>query len=476
MEHPWTLVIEDVTFGELTGHLFRDDYDEHGAVIAAGIATTDRGTRLLARELFLARDGVDFVPGKRGYRMLTPQFVRDRIAYCRDNNLIYLAIHNHGGTDAVGFSPTDLASHERGYPALLDIGGRPVGALVLAINAVAGDIWTPDRRRRELIQTIVVGTNLRRLHPVPPPPPPEADHTYDRQARWFGDRGQHLLGQLKVGVIGAGGVGLPLATMLARLGVGTLVVIDPDRVDQTNLPRLDATRLDALVAFRRLGALGERVANRLSTRKTRLARRAARRANPDIQFIGIPKNVIEPDAAAQLVDCDFLFLAADSHQARMVFNAVVHQYLVPGIQLGTRIDVDRNTGNVGDIRTNIRIVLPRSGCLRCNKLISASKLQDESLGLRERERNRYIDDVPAPSVITFNTFAAAQAANDFLLMIGELLSDDAPIDYLRSRPQQRKLEPVVPLPSRADCRDCGTDHRSRRGRGDTVDLPLPQRA
>jgi molybdopterin/thiamine biosynthesis adenylyltransferase len=407
--------------------------------------------------------------------MLTPQFVRDRIAYCRDNDLTYLAIHNHGGADAVGFSRTDLDSHERGYPALLDIAGRPVGALVLATNAVAGDIWTPDRRRREVSQTIVVGRNIRRLHPSPPPPAPQADHAYDRQARWFGDRGQRLLGDMKVGVIGAGGVGLPLATMLARLGVGALVVIDPDRVDETNLPRLDATRLDALVPFRRLGALGERVANRFSTRKTRLARRAARRANRDIKFIGIPKNVIEPDAAAQLVDCDFLFLAADSHQARMVFNAVVHQYLMPGIQLGTRIDVDRDTGTVRDIRTNIRLVLPRSGCLRCNTLISASKLQDESIGVVERERNRYIDNVPAPSVITFNTFAAAQAANDFLLMIGELLSDDAPIDYLRSRPQLRKLEPVVPLPGRADCRDCGSDRRSRRGRGDAADLPLPQR-
>lgn len=159
----------------------------------------------------------------------------------------------------------------------------------------------------------------------------------------------------------------------------------------------------------------------------------------------------------------------------MVFNAVVHQYLIPGIQLGTRIDADARTGTVMDIRTNIRLVLPRSGCLRCNNLISPSKLQEESLGVLERERNRYVDDIPAPSVITFNTFAAAEAANDFLLMAGELLGEDAPIDYLRSRPQLRRLEPVRPLANRSNCRDCGTDSRSRRGRGDAVDLPLAQR-
>jgi hypothetical protein len=112
---------------------------------------------------------------------------------------------------------------------------------------------------------------------------------------------------------------------------------------------------------------------------------------------------------------------------------------------------------------------------RCNTLISPSKLQDEFLGAVEREGNRYIDDVRAPSVIIFNTFAASQAANDFLLMTGALIDGHAPVDHLRSRPHQRRLEPVTPLRNRSGCRDCGTDPRSRRGRGDSVELPLPQR-
>ena len=43
------------------------------------------------------------------------------------------------------FSTVDMDSHERGYPALLDIGkGVPVGALVFGRRAVAADIWMPD--------------------------------------------------------------------------------------------------------------------------------------------------------------------------------------------------------------------------------------------------------------------------------------------------------------------------------------------
>jgi len=297
---------------------------------------------------------------------------------------------------------------------------------------------------------------------------------YDRQVRWFGDRGQDLLARSKVGVIGAGGVGLPLVTMLARLGVGTMVVIDPDRIDLTNLPRLDARRLDAMTLLYRIPHASA-LAKRLSTRKVKLARRIAKRANPNVNFEGIPTNVIEPDTAYQLIDCDFLFLAADSHQARMLFNAITHQFLIPGIQMGTRIDTDKESGEVRDIRTNVRLVLPYSGCLRCNGLISPTKLQDEARSDWERERNRYVEEVPAPSVITFNTFAAAQAVNDFLLMMGGIIDSSAPIDYLRARPRERRIEPIVGKQMRETCPDCGTVPRSRRGRGDAVELPLPER-
>lgn len=471
----WTLTIEQPLYERLCDHLFAGDNEAHGAVIAAGLVTTERGTRLLARDFFPAKDGIDFVPGVRGYRRLTPQFVHDQIRYCRDEKLAYLAIHNHGGDTKVEFSDTDNRSHERGYPALLDISGQPVGALVLARHALAGDIWTTDRLRRTIRETMVVGRNLRRLYPAPPLPPPEADPTYNRQARWFGDRGQALLATLKVAVVGSGGVGLPLVTMLARLGVGEMVVIDPDRLDITNLPRMpEARRLDALVPLRALPR-GATVAERLSVRKVRLARRAAKRANPKIRFKGIAANVAEPESARELIDCDYIFLAADGHLARMLVNAVAHQFLIPAVQLGTRIDINPETGVAEDIRTNIRPILPGVGCLRCNKLISPARLQEESTGQRERARNRYVEEVPAPSVITFNTWAASQAATDFLLMLTELIESSAQTGYTRFRPRQRKVEPVNPITNKGDCKDCGTEPQSRRARGQEAELPLPER-
>lgn len=116
----------------------------------------------------------------------------------------------------------------------------------------------------------------------------------------------------------------------------------------------------------------------------------------------------------------------------------------------------------------------RDKCTR--HLINATRLQLESISDVERRRNRYADEIPAASVITFNTQSAAQAASDFLLMMGGLIDAAAPTDYLRVRPQSRKMEPVVPLPNSSSCLDCGTVSRSRLARGDSFDLPLLERS
>src|SRR5262245_17148427 len=53
----------------------------------------------------------------------------------------------------------------------------------------------------------------------------------------FGAEAQRKLLDSRVLLIGAGGLGCPLAQYLAAAGVGTLGLIDPDRVDLSNLQR-----------------------------------------------------------------------------------------------------------------------------------------------------------------------------------------------------------------------------------------------
>lgn len=477
---PWSLRLPEQLYRQLQAHLFPGDGDEHGAVIAAGLATSPRGTRLLARELFLARDGVDYVPGERGYRMLRAAFIQNCVLHCRDEQLAYLAVHNHGGRSSVGFSDVDLHAHDRGYPALLAIlRGPPVGGLVFASDAVAGDLWTPDGARHMLAGATVIGRSLQRLTPAPLPRPPAADAAYDRQARLFGDRGQALLQTLKVGVIGAGGAGSLLVEYLARLGVGHLLVADPDRVELSNLPRVvGSRRRDALpwLTAARSPSWLQRLGRRWSTAKVEIARRVAQRANPGGRFEGIVGDVLDPDVAWRFSDCDYLFLAADTMQARLLFNAIVHQCLVPGVQVGAKVRVDKQSGDLLDVFSVVRPVVPDSGCLWCNGLITPEGLQREAVSERERQQQRYVEDptVTAPSVITLNAVAAAHAANDFLFAILGLAQPDAFPGYLRVLPRARD---VCFEETRADasCMECGIAPGSRRARGDSVRLPVRAR-
>jgi len=72
--------------------------------------------------------------------------------------------------------------------------------------------------------------------------PPLRPDQFDRYRRHLslpevGVEGQTLLLQSRVLLIGAGGLGCPLAQYLAAAGVGTIGIIDFDRVDASNLQR-----------------------------------------------------------------------------------------------------------------------------------------------------------------------------------------------------------------------------------------------
>ena len=190
IDGPVSLRLPMAMAAELDAHLFPGDREEHGAVIGAATVRTDRGCRLLGRRLFLATDGIDYVPGDRGHRMLTAAFVRRCALACAAEGLAYLAVHNHFGDDNVAFSSIDMASHRRGYPAVLDIlEGPPAGGLVFARRAVAGDIWMSADYQTELDHSVVAGIS-QQLQYTSPRRACAAKPEYDPSSSPLWDRGQ----------------------------------------------------------------------------------------------------------------------------------------------------------------------------------------------------------------------------------------------------------------------------------------------
>jgi hypothetical protein len=423
----------------LADHLFRADGDEHGAVILAGRAAGPRGPRLLGRSLITAVDGADYVEGTTGYRALSAEFVRDAAIRARDEKLAYLAVHNHFGTTTVGFSGTDLASHERGYPALRQITGQVVGGVVFTPWAAAGDLWLPDGTRVPLAEVVIPASNLIRLRPRPASHP-GADPRYDRQVRLFGDRGQDTFARLRVGVVGLGGVGSVIVELLARLGVGHLVLIDADHIDETNLPRLLAAEPDDI------GVL-----------KTELAVRNATRANRNITVTVVPELVQTLTGRAALGGCDWIFLAADTAAARHWVNATVHQHLIPATQAGVKIPVDQD-GDIGQIHAVTRFLVPGLSCLWCDGLIDPTELAIDMHPGAERERARYLQEVPAPSVIALNCLTASEAVSQFMLAITAMHTQNDDHAAILHRPRTRHRDLVDPRhePLCPACSDVGS--------------------
>lgn len=459
-------------------HLFPGDRDEHGAVILAGVATVGDDITLIGRDVVLARDGIDYVAGERGYRMLTAAFVSAQSDRAARDGLAYIAVHCHSGTGTVALSPDDRRSQERGYPALLDIlDGPPVAGAVFALDAAAGDLWLPGHQPRAIDRVIVSGSN-RHVLAAEPTSEPAAAGRYSRQALMFGDAGQHILAGLTVAVIGCGGIGSIVVELLAKLGVGHLILIDPDCVTTTNLPRLiDATDRDArawLTEDRRPRWL-RRLGAKLATEKVRLSGRVARRANPNIKITEILGDVTDDTVARALIPADHMILAADSFHARLVTNAVAFQYGIPGVQLGAKVRVDDKTGEVIDVYSVVRPFGPEHGCLWCNGLIPPERLATEAVSAEQRRAQRYVEDdaIEVPSVITLNSVSASHAANELLLFATGLRRHDGGRRCVTFRPDAGAVEWTVPRRD-PNCPECGDATGSRRGRGDGRPLPTKQ--
>jgi molybdopterin/thiamine biosynthesis adenylyltransferase len=443
-------------FDALTRHLFPGDLDEHGAVLLAGMSSAGGRLTLYVRELHIAREGVDYVEGKIGYRALVPTFIHRMITRARDERLVYLAVHNHASDREVAFSSIDLQSHERGYPALLQIAkGMPVGGLVFGHRSCQADLWLPSGQRLALEVAVVVGNTILRLSASPKRFVLGDIDAHDRQLRMFGQAGQVELAQCRVAVIGLGGVGSIVAEYLARLGVGHFCLVDDDRVEKSNLSRIvGATFQDAASA-----AL-----------KVHVAQRLIQQASPKAQVELIADDVAKASVAKALTTCDYLFLAADSMRARLVVNAIVHQYLIPAVQIGSKIR-PAATGGLAEVMAANRPIRPGRGCLWCNQLIDTTQLAKEAKTDEERKAQAYGVEEPNPSVISLNAVAAAHAVNDFLLDYLSLRPEPSQLYYehfhflkgARSLVEPRRDEKC------SECSRCG-----RYGRADGAGLPSIQ--
>jgi len=172
----------------------------------------------------------------------------------------------------------------------------------------------------------------------------DADAT-ERYARHLvlpevGVAGQQKLLDARVALIGAGGLGSPAGLYLAAAGVGTLTLIDDDRVERSNLQR------QVLHADARVGMA-----------KTESARVALSALNPSVRVQLQGERVRAANVEALLRDHDVFIDGADNFPTRYLLDAACRRLKIP-LVYGA---VHRFTGQVSvfDARRD------DSPCYRC---------------------------------------------------------------------------------------------------------------
>ncbi|MBI4587548.1 MAG: ThiF family adenylyltransferase [Candidatus Rokubacteria bacterium] len=118
-----------------------------------------------------------------------------------------------------------------------------------------------------------------------------------------GEKGQRKLLRSKVLLIGAGGLGSPATYYLAAAGVGTLGIMDGDRVDITNLQRQ---------ILHKTADIGRP--------KVESATETIRALNPDVTVVPYPVRLTVDNIEEILKDYDLIIDGSDNFETRYLVN------------------------------------------------------------------------------------------------------------------------------------------------------------
>jgi molybdopterin/thiamine biosynthesis adenylyltransferase len=366
--------------------------EEAGFLLCGHARVEDRHV-LLGREWIPVPDIEKVRRGRYGLEW-TPRFAANVLARADAMRCAAVLIHSHGPSPNPRLSSDDADTAERVLTGFSRILGYPCGSVVLGRASAGGAFYHPDGRLEELSCVRIVGSPLELWHPklqeeVPP------RRRLDRQNRAIGPKSDARLRQSRVAVVGVCGGGSHVCQQLAHQGVGCIVPIDRELVEDVNLGRM-------------IGS-APRDVNR--TPKTAVMRRLIENTDPDIRVVEVHAAFPEKQSLEALKSVDLVIACVDSFLVREQINAFCRRHLLPMVDVGMNIRTEAGILERAD--GQVVVVLPDSACLRCTPLLS-----DPVLDRERRERPPEYDLNPNalgdPQVVSMNGVLASEACNSAL--------------------------------------------------------------
>jgi hypothetical protein len=355
-----------------------------------------------------------------------PDFDVEMLNRIQRERLASVVLHYHGGSAPALGELTDrrtatslmpfLSTEAAGRPHIFGVvGDRAVSGVVFQDGHEVGS-WADMRVSSSSLDDWATGKRPSRGA--------DSEPRHDRLIRGFGDDAFRRLRTATVGVVGCGGGGSHVVQQLAYLGVGSLVVVDGDLVEETNL-----NRLIGAIPARRHRSLVDWVVRRgvgdVGRPKVEVMGRLVESIDETIRFTAIKDAFPSRETVDVLRRCDIVIACVDRLQVRDDLNRLCKRYLIPLLDVGLEITPHPDgSGTIVAIPGRVTKVLADGPCLRCQGVVDDAKLAAERggqpMGYAGSPR------IPDPAVVTLNGIVATVAATEVLQLVTGFASTSAP--------------------------------------------------
>ena len=322
--------------------------------------------------------------------------------------LAIVKLHSHpNGLDTFSRydDVSDHATFEATY-AWLDGDAPHASAIMLPDGRIFGRVIRSDLSFEPLVLIAVAGDDFRFWYSHDHGNEVVPEHAL-RHAQLFGAETTLRLQRLRVAVVGCSGTGSPVVEMLGRLGVGKLLLVDPDEIEEKNLNRiLNAKARD------------------IGRSKVEVLAEAVRQMGTGVRVKPISETVTSTAVARLVAGCDVIFGCVDSREGRDVLNRIASYYLVPYIDIGVGLVAD-GAGGVDEVTGAVHVIQPDGSSLMSRGVYTPEELAAEALHRQDPEtyerllKEKYIAgvEVDSPAVVSVNVQVAAMAVNELLARI-----------------------------------------------------------
>lgn len=395
-------------------HLFPGDNMEAVSVALCGVGELFDGETIqrvvtVHKVRHIAYDECSFRDEKKVTWSTAP--LLDLLEEALQKGFVLMKIHSHP-TGFEDFSNIDDVSDQELFECVsgwLQNDFPGISAVMLPGGRIFARAFDNQDNTFPVKSVLVAGDDIKIWHADEITAEQSPDSFRKRTEQAFGKGTTSLLSKLTIGIVGVSGTGSPVTEMLYRLGVGKLVLVDGDVVEEKNVGRIYNSTMDDAEQKRY---------------KVDVIAKAIIKSGLPTEVKPIQCDLFHNDVIKELAQCDIVFGCMDSIDGRDLLNRVSAFYCLPYFDIGVHLEAD-GKGSVDLVSGAVQYVQPDGSTLLNRKAYTIDDLRTSHIKRTNPEQYKellqegYIKGVneDRPAVISVNTLIASFSVNDFLARI-----------------------------------------------------------